>query len=82
MERLLAKPQASTLSNIFRISGVWGDSDVYDLAPMRTRHIERLVPTDPQKTFLKKYIIFEKNILQQKKNENAPNKEITYLESL
>ena len=31
-----------------RLSGVWGDPDVHDLTPMRTRHIERPVPTDPQ----------------------------------
>jgi len=33
---------------------VWGDADVHDLTPMRTKHIERLVLTDPQKTFLRK----------------------------
>jgi len=33
---------------------VWGDPDVYDLTPMCTRYIERLVPTDPHKTFLEK----------------------------
>ena len=34
-----------------RFNGVWGDPDVHDLTPTRTRHIERSVPIDPQKIF-------------------------------
>jgi len=32
---------------------VCGDPGVHNLTPTRTRHIERSVSTDPQKTFLK-----------------------------
>jgi len=46
--------QQQQLPNSSRVSGVWGDPDVHDRTPMRTRHIERSVPTDPQKTFLNK----------------------------
>jgi len=39
---------------------VWGDPDVHNLTPTRTRHIERPVPTNPQKTFFtKKYNILK-----------------------
>ena len=39
--------QQQQLPNSSRLCGVWGDPDVHDLTPMRTRHIERPVPTDP-----------------------------------
>ena len=48
--------QQQQLPNISRMRGVWGDPDVHDLTPTRIRHIERPVPTDPQKTFLTKKI--------------------------
>ena len=44
-----------------RLNGVWGDPDVHDLTPTRIRHIERSVPIDPQKIFLKKRFA---NVLQ------------------
>jgi len=59
-----------------RISGVWGDPNVHDLIPMCTRHTERSVPIDPQKTILEKTNDFEKCFVR----EHA-TKEITYLES-
>jgi len=44
----------TTTLKYFPHMGVWGDLDVHDVTPTRTRHIERLVPTEPQKIFLKK----------------------------
>jgi len=44
------------LPNSSRLRGVWGDPDVHDLTPACTRHIERPVPTGPQKTFFDKKI--------------------------
>ena len=51
---MFKQQQQQQLLNSSRLCGVWGDPDVHDLTPMRTRHIERPVPTDPQKAFLKK----------------------------
>jgi len=46
--------QQQQLPKSSRLNGVWGDLDVHDLTPTHTRHIERSVPTDPQKSFGKK----------------------------
>ena len=52
----------TTLKKIPGIRGVWGDPDVHDLTPTRTRYVKRSAPTDPQKMFLKKINDF-RNIL-------------------
>ena len=39
--------QQQQLPNSSRLCREWGDPDVHDLTPMRTRYIERPVPTDP-----------------------------------
>jgi len=47
----IQQQQQQQLPNSSRLCGVWGDPDVHDLIPMRTRHIERPVLTHPQKHF-------------------------------
>ena len=60
----MIQQQQQQLPNSSRLCGVWGDPNVHDFIPTRTRHIERPVPTDPQKNIFDKQIKYFENVLQ------------------